>query len=77
VFIQKIIPAEVKTVKIMSKLIGVRGNNMNLSTLSLFNHMTDDDFMAIHKAGQLKNLCQALSIDLQPQEDEESKTYTA
>jgi len=50
---------------------------MNLSTLSLFNHMTDDDFMAIHKAGQLKNLCQALSIDLQPQEDEESKTYTA
>lgn len=61
----------------MSKLIGVKENNMNLSTLSLFNHMTDEDFIAIHKAGQLKNLCQALSIDLQPQEDEESKTYTA
>jgi len=50
---------------------------MNFSTISLFNSMTDDDFMAIHNAGQLKNLCQALSIELQPKEDEESKTYTA
>lgn len=61
----------------MSKLIRVKGNNMNFSTISLFNSMTDDDFMAVHNAGQLKNLCQALSIDLQPQGDEENKTYTA
>tara|TARA_B100000767_G_scaffold93512_1_gene89938 strand:- start:2130 stop:2315 length:186 start_codon:yes stop_codon:yes gene_type:complete len=61
----------------MSKLIGVKENNMNLSTLSLFNHMTDEDFIAIHKAGQLKNLCQALSIDLQPKENEQNTTYTA
>lgn len=61
----------------MSKLIGVKENNMNLSTLSLFNHMTDEDFIAIHKAGQLKNLCQALSIDLQPKENEQNTTYAA
>jgi|TARA_B100000768_G_C11266555_1_gene371363 hypothetical protein len=39
--------------------------------------MTDEDFIAIHKAGQLKNLCQALSIDLQPKENEQNTTYTA
>ena len=76
-YTQKITQVEANKVKTMSKPIGVKGNNIRLSTLSLFNHMTEEDFMAIHKAGQLKNLCQALSIDLQPQEDEESKTYTA
>ena len=40
---------------------------MDLSTLTLFNNMTDDDFIAIYDAGQLKNLCLALSLDLQPQ----------
>jgi hypothetical protein len=39
---------------------------MDLNTLTLFNNLTDEDFMAIHKAGQLKNLCWALSLDLQP-----------
>mgnify|MGYP003668525542 FL=1 len=37
---------------------------MELPTLTLFNNMTDEDFMAIHNAGQLKNLCHALSFDL-------------
>jgi len=50
----------------MSKLIGVKENNMDLSTISLFNHMTDEDFLAIHNAGQLNNLCYALTLDLQP-----------
>ena len=27
--------------------------------------MSDEDFMAVHKAGQLKNLCLALSLDLE------------
>lgn len=40
-------------------------NIMDLSAISLFNNLTDDDFIAIHKAGQLKNLCYALSLDLQ------------
>jgi len=55
----------------MSKFIEAKGNRMELSTISLFNHMTDEDFIAIHNAGQLKNLCQALSLDLQPKDNEE------
>jgi hypothetical protein len=39
---------------------------MDAPTLTLFNNMTDEDFIAIHKAGQLKNLCLALSLDLEP-----------
>ena len=64
----------------MSKLIGGKENKMELSTISLFNHMTDEDFLAIHDAGQLKNLCLALSLDLQSIKDEKitkNKTYTA
>jgi|TARA_R110000744_G_scaffold3096_1_gene12069 hypothetical protein len=38
---------------------------VNSPTLTLFNNLTDEDFMAIHDAGQLKNLCLALSLDLQ------------
>ena len=42
--------------------------------------MTDDDFIAVHNAGQLKNLCFALSLDLQSIKDKKFKdnnTYTA
>ncbi len=52
-------------------------NEMNLTTLSLFNHMTDDDFLAVHNAGQLKNLCLALSLDMQSLKDKKVKTYEA
>ncbi len=61
----------------MSKHIGGKGNNMELSTLALFNHMTDEDFIAIHNAGQLKKLCLALSLDLNSKYNEKNKTYTA
>ena len=37
---------------------------MEAPTLTLFNNMTDEDFLVIHSAGQLKNLCLALSLDL-------------
>ncbi len=61
----------------MSKFIEAKGNRMELSTIALFNHMTDEDFLAIHNAGQLKNLCQALSLDLQPKNNEKNNAYTA
>ena len=64
----------------MSKPIEVKGNKMQLNTIALFNHMTEEDFIAIHNAGQLKNLCMALSLDLQPIDDEklkEDNTYSA
>mgnify|MGYP003648740780 FL=1 len=38
---------------------------MHSPTLTLFNHLTDEDFIAIHKAGQLKSLCLALSMDIE------------
>ena len=50
---------------------------MQFSTIALFNHMTDEDFMAVHEAGQLMNLCYALSLDLQPKANEKNYTYTA
>jgi len=79
-YIQKITQVEVNKAKIMSKRIEAKGNNIRLSTLSLFNHMTEEDFMAIHNAGQLKNLCMALSLDIQSINDEKfknSNTYSA
>ena len=36
--------------------------------------MTDEDFLIIHKVGQLKN---ALTLDLQPKTNENNKTYSA
>ena len=50
-------------------------NIMALSAISLFNNLTDDDFIAIHKAGQLKNLCLALSLDIQSIKDKNVTTY--
>lgn len=51
---------------------------MELNTINLFNNLTDEDFMAIHNAGQLKRLCMALSMDLNlNQKDSNNKTYTA
>ena len=79
-YTQKITQVEVNKAKIMSKPIEVKGNKMQLNTIALFNHMTEEDFIAIHNAGQLKNLCMALSLDLQPINDEkfkEDNTYSA
>jgi hypothetical protein len=39
--------------------------------------MTDEDFIAVHNAGQLKNLCQALALDLQPKTNEKDHSYSA
>ncbi len=64
----------------MSKRIEGKVSKMELSTISLFNNLTDEDFLTIHNAGQLKNLCLALSLDLQSIKDEKitkNKTYTA
>ena len=52
-------------------------NGMNLSTLSLFNHMTGEDFLVVHNAGQLKSLCLALSLDIQSIKDKKSTTYAS
>ena len=61
----------------MSKHIGGKGNKMEFSTITIFNNLTDEDFMAIHEAGQLKKLCLALTLDLNSTYDEKNHTYTA
>jgi hypothetical protein len=61
----------------MSKRIEGKASKMELSTISLFNNLTDEDFIAIHNAGQLKRLCLALSIDLNINYDEKDNSYTA
>jgi hypothetical protein len=61
----------------MLKHIEDKENKMELSTISLFNNLTDEDFIAIHNAGQLKRLCLALSLDLNSGYNEKNNTYSA
>tara|TARA_B100002019_G_scaffold266464_1_gene256803 strand:- start:256 stop:402 length:147 start_codon:yes stop_codon:yes gene_type:complete len=48
---------------------------MKLTTRTFFNHMSDEDFIAVAEAGQLLNLCNALSLDLNS--TSENEKYTA
>ena len=61
----------------MLKHIEDKEDKMRFKVRTLFNNMTDDDFIAVHNAGQLSNLCLALSIDLQPKDNEKDTTYYA
>lgn len=61
----------------MLKHIADKEDKMIFKVQTLFNNMSDEDFLAVHEAGQLKNLCYALSIDLQPKDNEKSTTYLA
>ena len=61
----------------MPKRIEDRVDKMELNTISLFNNLTDEDFMAIHHAGQLKRLCLALSLDLNSKYNEKDHSYKA
>jgi hypothetical protein len=63
-FIQKPKIQNLKKVKTMSKHIGVKEDKMELTIRKLFNTMTDEDFLYVHKAGQLNRFCNALSLDL-------------
>jgi hypothetical protein len=57
----------------MLKPIEDKENKIEFSALSLFNSMTDEDFIAVKNAGQLLNLCLALSLDLEKIDSEKSK----
>ena len=39
-------------------------NDMKLTATTFFRHMTDEDFIMVHEAGQLLTLCNAISLDL-------------
>lgn len=55
------------------KSIEVKENKIVLNTLTFFNHMTDEDLIKISLAGRLKDLCYALSLDL----NSKTQTYEA
>lgn len=42
----------------------ISNNNMVISASMFFSNLTDKEFIMIAEAGELKNLCNALSIDL-------------
>lgn len=37
---------------------------MKITAKQFFSHMSDEDFIIVAEAGELQNLCNALSIDL-------------
>jgi len=47
-------------------------SSMKLTTRTFFNHMSDEDFIAVAEAGQLLNLCNALSLDLNSSNQDET-----
>lgn len=45
-------------------------NDMKLTATTFFRHMTDEDFIMVHEAGQLLTLCNAISLDLHSKGDD-------
>jgi hypothetical protein len=48
----------------MPKPIEVKENKIVLNTITFFNAMTNEDLIKVALAGRLKDLCYALSLDL-------------
>lgn len=60
----------------MLKNIEVKAKN-KLSPFEFFQCLEDEDFMIIIESGNLKTLCDALSLDLNSNPNEKDTTYTA
>ena len=50
-------------------------SEMKITATQFFRHMSDEDFIMVAEAGQLFNLCNALSLDLNS--TSENEKYTA
>lgn len=61
----------------MLKNIGGKAGKMNITVTQLFSSLNDQDFIVMHEEGQLKNFCNALSLDLNTKSYEKGNTYTA
>lgn len=62
----------------MLNLIEVRDeNNMTLTPTKIFDKLTNKDLIAIADAGELKNFCNALTLDLASKHNEKDTTYKA
>ena len=62
----------------MLNLIEVRDeSNMTLTPTKVFNSLSNKDLIAIADAGELKNFCNALTLDLATKPNEKDTTYEA
>ena len=52
-------------------------SKMVTTPVSLFNNLSNGDLIVIAEAGELKNFCNALTLDLITENDEKNKTYEA
>ena len=48
----------------MSKQTEVKANKLVINSITFFNAMTETDLIKVALAGRLKDLCYALSLDL-------------
>ena len=54
-----------------------RVNKMMTTPITLFNNLSNSDLVVIAEAGELKNFCNALTLDLITEKDEKDTTYEA
>ena len=57
--------------------IGDKVSKMITTPVTLFNNLSNSDLIAIHEAGELKNFCNALTLDVITGDNEENTTYEA
>tara|TARA_B100001287_G_scaffold160508_1_gene134923 strand:- start:1256 stop:1438 length:183 start_codon:yes stop_codon:yes gene_type:complete len=60
----------------MLKHIGDKAGKMIPTPVTLFNNLSNSDLIAIAEAGELKNFCYALTLDLGTR-NEKGTTYEA
>ena len=48
---------------------------MQISTVQLLNNMTEEDFIVVHEAGKLQELCTLLSLEIQPKIDNDEEAF--
>lgn len=61
----------------MLNLIEDKESKMTATPVQLFNNLNNDDLLAIVDAGELKNFCNVLTLDLLTRDNEEDTTYKA
>ena len=61
----------------MLNLMEGKESKMTATPVQLFNNLNNDDLLAIADAGELKNFCNVLTLDLLTRDNEEDTTYKA
>ena len=62
----------------MLNSIEAKENDMiTMSPVELFNNLSNEDLLAVVEAGQLKDFCNALTLDIISTSDEKNTIYEA